>query len=262
MLNCPRPTSWPSPAAANGAFGSGILAGSTEAGGRPGAPGRDRRQHRSPHRSVAFSALSTIRNSVRSTPPSRPTISTVSAASSVASSATPSPTPRRCLALPISKYVDESLLAAIAREYQKGRLLLIGTTDLDAERANIWNVGAIAASGSPGALDLIRKILRASSAVPGFFQRVIIDVQSTANRTRNCMSMAAQFADVPYPRNIDINKVAHRFRTAYLIRNAREDPEWADVERQTLKHGRPRGFHDDSHQRLKRFATHLFRHET
>ncbi len=77
----------------------------------------------------------------------------------------------------ISKYVDESLLAAIAREYKKGRLLFIGTTDLDAERGNIWNIGAIAASGHPGALDLIRKILRASSAVPGFFQPVMIDIE-------------------------------------------------------------------------------------
>jgi len=31
----------------------------------------------------------------------------------------------------ISRYVDEAMLAAIAREYSKGRLLLIGTTNLD-----------------------------------------------------------------------------------------------------------------------------------
>ena len=71
----------------------------------------------------------------------------------------------------ISGYVDEPMMVAIAREYQKGRLLLIGTTDLDAQRANIWNIGAIAASGHPGAVDLVRKILRASSAVPACFNR-------------------------------------------------------------------------------------------
>ena len=37
-----------------------------------------------------------------------------------------------------------------------------------------------------------------------------------------------------YPPNIDIQNVVHRERKAYLIRNAREDPEWADVERRTL----------------------------
>src|SRR4030095_14166712 len=37
-----------------------------------------------------------------------------------------------------------------------------------------------------------------------------------------------------YPPSIDIGKLAKRERKAYLIRNAREDPEWADVERRTL----------------------------
>jgi predicted acylesterase/phospholipase RssA len=69
------------------------------------------------------------------------------------------------------------MMVAIAREYQKGRLLVIGTTDLDAERPVIWNIGAIAASGRPGSLDLIRKILRASSAVPAYFPPVLIDVE-------------------------------------------------------------------------------------
>ena len=84
------------------------------------------------------------------------------------------------------------LLAAIAREYQQGRLLLIGTTDLDAERANIWNIGAIAASGNPGALDLVRKILRASSAVPAMFQPVMIDVELDGKAYQSCTSMAAR----------------------------------------------------------------------
>ena len=34
----------------------------------------------------------------------------------------------------ISRYVDEAMMVAIAREYSKGRLLLIGTTNLDVER--------------------------------------------------------------------------------------------------------------------------------
>ena len=68
------------------------------------------------------------------------------------------------LAATIRHYADQSMLDAIAREYQRGRLFLIGTTDLDAQRPVIWNIGAIAASGKPGALDLVRKILRASAA--------------------------------------------------------------------------------------------------
>jgi len=135
----------------------------------------------------------------------------------------------------ISKYVDEPLMVAIAREYQKGRMLLIGTTDLDAERGNIWNIGAIAASGHPGALDLIRKILRASSAVPAIFQPVMIDVELNGKHYQEMHvdggAIAQMFLYLP---SIDIQKIAKRERKAYLIRNAREDPEWADVERRTL----------------------------
>ena len=70
------------------------------------------------------------------------------------------------LAEVIAKYADQKMFDEIAREYKKGRLLLIGTTDLDAQRPVIWNIGALAASGHPGALDLFRKILRASAAIP------------------------------------------------------------------------------------------------
>ena len=49
----------------------------------------------------------------------------------------------------ISRYVDEAMLAEIARAYDGGRLLLIGTTNLDAQMPVIWNIGAIAASGAP-----------------------------------------------------------------------------------------------------------------
>jgi hypothetical protein len=135
----------------------------------------------------------------------------------------------------ISRYVDEPLVAAIAREYAKGRLLLIGTTDLDAQRPSIWNIGAIAASGNPGAVDLIRKILRASSAIPGMFQPVMIDVELNGKHYQELHVDGGAIAQMfLYPASIDARKIADRERKAYLIRNAREDPEWADVERRTL----------------------------
>ena len=64
----------------------------------------------------------------------------------------------------ISRYADQQMLGDIAREYAKGRLLLIGTTSLDQQRPIIWNIGAIAASGHPGSLELVRKIILASAA--------------------------------------------------------------------------------------------------
>src|SRR5262245_9884363 len=73
----------------------------------------------------------------------------------------------------VSSYVTPEVLSRIAEEYGKGRLLLVGTTDLDARQPVIWNMTAIAASGDPGALDLFRKVLVASASVPGLFPPVM-----------------------------------------------------------------------------------------
>ena len=69
---------------------------------------------------------------------------------------------RRLLDL-VSKYVGPDMLAAIAREHQAGRRLYVVTTNLDSKRGVVWNIGAIAASGQPDSLDLVRKVLAASA---------------------------------------------------------------------------------------------------
>jgi hypothetical protein len=78
----------------------------------------------------------------------------------------------------IVRHVDAPMLAAIAREYQAGRRLYIVTTNLDAQRTTIWDMGKIAASGDPGALDLFRNVLTASVSIPGVFSPVLIDVEA------------------------------------------------------------------------------------
>jgi hypothetical protein len=53
------------------------------------------------------------------------------------------------LAAIIARYVTWEMLAGIAREYAKGRLLLIGTTDLDARQPVVWNMDEIASKRYP-----------------------------------------------------------------------------------------------------------------
>jgi hypothetical protein len=140
------------------------------------------------------------------------------------------------LSLVIAKYVDQQLLEAIAAEYLKGRLLMIGTTDLDAQRPVIWNIGAIAASGRPGALDLVRKILRASAAIPGLFQPVLIDVELDGKKYQELHVDGGAIAQLfLYPASLDLSKLGvKRERHAYVIRNARLDPDYAMAERRTV----------------------------
>src|SRR6202171_695643 len=78
----------------------------------------------------------------------------------------------------IARHVDAGLLEAIGREHRTGRRLYIVTTNLDAQRTAIWDMGRIAASGDPGALELFRNVMAASATVPGVFSPVLIGVEA------------------------------------------------------------------------------------
>jgi predicted acylesterase/phospholipase RssA len=80
------------------------------------------------------------------------------------------------LAATIRQLVTPEFIAEIAAEYAKGRILLVGTTDLDSHHGVIWNMTALAASKEPGAIGLFRQILLASASIPGAFPPVMIDV--------------------------------------------------------------------------------------
>ena len=142
----------------------------------------------------------------------------------------------------ISRHLNEAMLADIARAYERGRLLLIGTSDMDAQLPVAWNVGAIAASGHPGALDLVRRILLASSAVPGAFPPVMIDVMLDGKSYQEMHVDGGAFTQVfLYPRSVTSERRANLRQgnqvqpvRAYIIRNGRLTPNPARTERQTF----------------------------
>ncbi|MBC8051369.1 MAG: patatin-like phospholipase family protein [Chitinophagales bacterium] len=76
----------------------------------------------------------------------------------------------------VASYVDELFMRRVAEEHAKGRRLLIVTVNLDAQRAVVWNMGAIAASRHPQSLKLFRDVLTASSSIPGVFAPTRIEV--------------------------------------------------------------------------------------
>jgi hypothetical protein len=147
----------------------------------------------------------------------------------------------------ISPYADANMLAAIANEYNKGRLLMIATTDIDGQRPVIWNIGAIAASGRPEALNLVRKILLASAAVPGVFPPVLFDVEAGGRHYQEMHVDGGAVAQTfLYPPQIGTlvnlrQGPLARERHAYIIRSGRLDPEWAAVDRRlmTITDGQP-----------------------
>lgn len=137
----------------------------------------------------------------------------------------------------IARHLTQEMLAAIGREYGRGRLLLVGTTNLDLQRPVIWNIGAIAASGHPDALDLVRSILLASASIPGAFPPVLIDVEHAGLRYQEMHvdgGAATQvFLYPPMLRLRDASGVG-RVRTAHVVRNGRIDVEGSSTTRGVL----------------------------
>jgi hypothetical protein len=84
----------------------------------------------------------------------------------------------------VDKFLTPKLIAAIAREQARGRRLFIVTTNLDAQRGTVWDMGAIAASGRPEARELFRDVLVASASIPGVFGPTFIEVEANGHRFR------------------------------------------------------------------------------
>ena len=100
----------------------------------------------------------------------------------------------------IEDRVTAKLLSEIAVEHARGRRLFIATTNLDAGRRVVWNMGAIAARGDDRALKLFREILLASSSIPGFFSPVGIAVEANGKTFEEMHSdgtLTAPFFVVP-----------------------------------------------------------------
>jgi predicted acylesterase/phospholipase RssA len=145
----------------------------------------------------------------------------------------------RPLADLIARYIDEPLLQAVAAEHKKGRRLFIGTTQFDAQRLVIWNMGAIAASGHPEALKLFRKILLASASIPGFFPPQYFKVEAGGRRYEEMHVDGGTMAQVilyesalkPFAEmeNLTEVKVTGRPKLLYIIRNGRIRPTWDKV---------------------------------
>ena len=148
------------------------------------------------------------------------------------------------LARIVAKYVTADILAAIAREYARGRALQVATTDLDSGRQVVWNMGAIASSNAPGALDLFRKILIASASIPGAVSPVMLDVEVDGRRFQEMHVDGGVISQVfLYPSQLlqQLTEITGKPFTrelhTYVIRNGRLEPDWNNTRRRTLDIG-------------------------
>jgi len=131
--------------------------------------------------------------------------------------------------------IDEHMILEIAREYRRGRRLLIGTTNLDSQRSVIWNIGAIAQEGTQEANQLIRDVMLASASIPGVFPPVRIKVK-VGDEVYDEVHVDGGVSNQVfiYPSQIDLQRGARDVgvtgeQTIYVIRNGFLDARWSEV---------------------------------
>ena len=228
----------------NGAFAAGLLCGWSEAGNRPtfrlvtgvsvGAviapfaflgPGYDGK-------------LKELASRVSDENVSRPKALLWSLGSDSIADAAP-------LARLLRPYYDHKLLAAIAAEHKKGRRLYVGTTDLDSGRPVIWDLGAIASSGSPHALEVFREVILASAAIPVVWSPVYVQVEADGKRYDEMhVDGGVTSQIILYGNAISIPEMRRHMPPSelsrkpgpivYLIRNGKFTPERQTVEPKVL----------------------------
>lgn len=140
----------------------------------------------------------------------------------------------------LERLITPEVVEAIAVEHRRGRSLVIGTTNLDAGRPVLWDIGEIAKSGDPQAVPLIRQVLLASASIPGVFPPVLIEVE-VEGRIYDEMHVdgGASAQLVLYPAGVDWKRVMERLQVPgppalYLIRNSRIDPVHAVVDNEAF----------------------------
>jgi hypothetical protein len=135
----------------------------------------------------------------------------------------------------IAKYFGQKVIDAISRERHKGRRLFIATTNLDANRGVLWNIGEIAATLRPDAGNLIRSVLLSSASIPGAFPPKYIQVETGGQLYDEIHVDGGAMAQVfLYPMGIDWRVVKKKLKVkgiprGYIIHNSRLCSEWVSV---------------------------------
>ena len=219
---------------ANGAFGAGLLVGWSAAGTRPEftmVTGISTGAIMAPFAFLG-PAYDTQLKEMYTTYSTNDLVIRHNILNALTGSAATSTGPMRRM---LAKYIDEQVMAAIAAEYAKGRRLYVATTNLDAKRPVIWNIGLIATSGQPEALDLIHQVILASASIPAAFPPVLIEVEANGKRYDEIHVDGGTASQVfLYPADFDWKHVLEKLEVtgtpeAYVIRNSFLTPDWETV---------------------------------
>jgi hypothetical protein len=144
------------------------------------------------------------------------------------------------LATLIARYLDDAMIDEIGREYLKGRVLMVLTTNLDAQRPVVWNLGALALKRNANTRRLFHKIILASAAIPAVFSPVKIPVV-VDGKTYDELHVDGGTTQEIFisPARVPLKSLDGLYdkppiRRIYLIKNGRGKPVYQAVEQKTL----------------------------
>lgn len=140
----------------------------------------------------------------------------------------------------IARNITMEFMEKVAHEYKIGRRLFVGTTNLDAQRPVIWNMGEIATHNNTAALELFRKVLLASASIPAAFPSVKFEVEANGKMFEELhvdggVTNNAFFLPIRVGLGEYLKELGLRVRpTMYVLRNSSSEPAWNPVENKTL----------------------------
>lgn len=139
----------------------------------------------------------------------------------------------------IERYFDTELLKEITIEYNKGRRLYVGTTNLDAQQLVIWDMGKIASIGGDNALKLFRKVILASASIPIALPPVYLEAEANDEKYDEMHVDGGVIKQVFFlydviqgiekaaeEKGVDIYKIQYKI---YVIRNGYTDAVWEEI---------------------------------
>jgi len=138
----------------------------------------------------------------------------------------------------VAKYIDGDLVAAIAAEYAKGRMLFVVTTNLDSQRSAIWDMGRIASLGTVAGLDLFRDVVTASVSLPVVFPPMLVNAEANGVRFQEMhvdggvMAPVLTLPDAYLRRNTATGENGHL--QLFILINNKVEPEFQLVPIKTI----------------------------
>ncbi len=139
----------------------------------------------------------------------------------------------------IKKHFTDEILSEIAIEHRKGRRLYVGTTNLDAQRLIIWDMGKIASMRDKESLKLFRKVILASASIPTAFPPVYFDAEiegevynemhvdgGVKKQVFFIYDVLRDLESALNKKNMDVSTLNY---SIFVIRNGYAEPTWKEI---------------------------------